>query len=86
VHHIWSGWIVISPSILVEREKKNLQWMQGSSDPERMLENFLARSLWYNDLIKEQASELDMNILLQTGDASVGDLGKMILEAIDGDR
>lgn len=51
-----------------------------------MLENFLARSLWYNDLIKEQASELDMNILLQTGDASVGDLGKMILEAIDGDR
>jgi hypothetical protein len=86
VHHIWSGWIVISPSILVEREKKNLQWMQGSSDPERMLENFLARSLWYNDLIKEQASELDMNILLQTGDASVGDLCKMILEAIDGDR
>lgn len=81
---VWSGWIVITPSILVEREKRNLQWLQGSSNPERMLENFLARSLWYNDLVKEQASELRMNILPQTGDVSVDDLCKMVLETIDG--
>jgi hypothetical protein len=82
LHGVWSGWIVISPSVLVEREKKNLQWLQGSSDPDRMLENFLARSLWYNDLIRQQATELQMNILPQPGDASVDDLCKMILETI----
>jgi adenylate kinase family enzyme len=81
---VWSGWIVISPSVLVEREKKNLQWLQGSPDPERMLENFLARSLWFNDLIKEQVSELQMNILPQSGGASVNDLCNLILERIDG--
>lgn len=80
---IWSGWIVISPSVLVEREKKNLEWLQGSSSPERMLENFQARSLWYNDLIKEEASQLQMNILPQEGDTSIDDLCSMILKRID---
>jgi 2-phosphoglycerate kinase len=82
--NVWSGWIVITPSVLVEREKKNREWLQGSSSPERMLENFLARSLWYNDLIKEQATAFHMNILPQEGDASVDDLCNMILKAIDG--
>ena len=82
--NIWSGWIVISPAVLVEREKKNLNWLQGSSSPERMLENFLARSLWYNNLIKEQASALQMTILPQTGNVSVDDLCNMILKTIDG--
>ena len=82
--NILSAWIVISPEALVEREKKNLNWLQGSSSPERMLENFLARSLWYNNLIKEQASALQMKILPQTGNVSVDDLCKMILKTIDG--
>jgi 2-phosphoglycerate kinase len=82
--NIWSGWIVISPGVLVEREKKNLNWLQGSSSPERMQENFLARSLWYNNLIKEQASALQMTILPQTGNVSVDDLCNMILKTIDG--
>jgi 2-phosphoglycerate kinase len=82
--NVWSGWIVISPSVLIEREKKNLKWLQGSSSPERMHENFLARSLWFNDLIKEEATSLQMNILPQTGNASVDDLCNMILNSIDG--
>lgn len=81
--NIWSGWIVISLTVLIEREKKNQKWLQGSTSPERMLENFLARSLWYNDLIKNQASALHMNILPQPGDASVDDLCTMILKTID---
>jgi 2-phosphoglycerate kinase len=84
LQNIWSGWIVISPSVLMEREKKNLEWLQGSSSPERMHENFLARSLWFNDLIKEEAASLQMNILPQTGDVSVDDLCNMILKTIDG--
>jgi hypothetical protein len=79
---VWSGWIVIEPSILVEREKKNLQWLQGSSNPERMLENFLARSLWYNQLIQAEASELELNILYQDGHTYVEDLTGKVLETI----
>ena len=78
--NVWSGWIVASDAVLEERERKNVGWFQDSPNPERMLENFLARSLWYNDLIKQQATELKMNILPQAGETSVDELCKMVLE------
>ena len=81
---VWSGWLVISPVILEQRERKNAGWLQGSSNPKRMFENFMARSLWYNNLIKEEASALKMNILLQDGNKSIDDLCNMILEENDG--
>ena len=74
----WPGWIVASPEVLEKREK-DVAWYQNSTDPERMLKNFLARSLWYNDLIKEQATELKMSILPQTGGTSVDELISMVL-------
>jgi 2-phosphoglycerate kinase len=83
LQNIWSGWIVISPTVLIEREKKNQKWLQGSTSPERMLENFLARSLWFNELIKDQASALHMKVLPQSGDVTVVDLCNMILDSID---
>ena len=49
-----------------------------------MLENFLARSLWYNGLIKEQATELRLNILQQNGQISVEDLCNVALQHCDG--
>jgi 2-phosphoglycerate kinase len=83
LQNVWSGWIVISPTVLMEREKKNQKWLQGSSSPERMFNNFIARSLWFNEFIKDQASALHMNILTQSGDASVDDLCNMIIKTID---
>ncbi len=77
--NVWSGWIVPAPEVLEERERRGA-WYQGSSDPERMLENFLARSYWINDLVEEQAKELGMNILHQAGDATVDDLCDRVLE------
>ncbi len=77
--NVWSGWIVASSVVFEERERKNSGWLKDSSDPERMLENFLARSHWYNDLIKQQATELQMNILPQTGETSVDQLCEMVL-------
>lgn len=79
---VWSAWIVIEPDVLAAREAKNTGWLRGSSNPERMLGNFLARSLWYNDLIRTQASGLGMNILYQDGHASVDDLCTRVLESI----
>jgi 2-phosphoglycerate kinase len=81
--NIWSGWIVPSASVLDERERKNKDWLKGSPDPERMLENFLARSFWYNTLIKEQAAELQMNILVQNGEKSVEALCQMVLDTAE---
>jgi hypothetical protein len=63
-------------------KRKNANWLRGSSDPEKMLENFLARSLWYNELIREQATELQMNILLQDGERTVEELSQQIMDTL----
>jgi len=79
VENIWAGWIIAAPAVLEERERRNLEWPQGSSDPDKMLANFISRSLWFNGWMEEQANELQMNILPQHGGTSVDELCEMIL-------
>lgn len=81
--NVWAAWIVATDSVLEEREKKNVNWLLGSPDPEQMLQNFLARSLWYNELIREQTSEFEMNILLQDGGKSAEELCRQVLNTVD---
>jgi 2-phosphoglycerate kinase len=77
---IWAAWIVPLASVLEERERKNVGWLKDSQDQERMLANFLARSFWYNELVREQATEFQMNILHQDGGKSVEELCQMVLD------
>lgn len=79
--NVWSGWIVTTAEVLRAREKK-LAWYQESTHPDRMLENFLARSLWYNDLIREQARQQGMTILPQSGNMSVEQLCDLVIESV----
>ena len=53
--NVLSGWLVIDPTVLEARERQNEGWLKGSSNPEKMFQNFMGRSLWYNSLIKEEA-------------------------------
>jgi len=44
-----------------------------------MLNNFLGRSLWYNELIEDQATKLQLPILRQDGNASVEELCDIVI-------
>jgi 2-phosphoglycerate kinase len=79
--NVWSGWIVPSDRVLEEREARNEGFVRKSSNPKLMLENFLARSLWFNDLVRREATELQMNILPQPGETSVDELCQMVLDS-----
>ena len=81
--NVWAAWIVVTDSVLELRERKNVNWLRSSSDPEKMLENFLARSLWYNELIRELARDFQMNILLQDGEKSVEELCRQVMDTVD---
>lgn len=78
--YVSAHWIVIDHHVLEEREKQNVDFFQESPNPDKMFQNFLGRSLWYNNLIKEEATELGMNVLYQNGALSVDDLCQQILE------
>jgi len=82
--NVASFWLVSDPAVLEARERKNVDFVRDSPDPDRMLRNFLARSLWYNELIEEKATAQGLPILHQDGHASVEDLCGIILGQISG--
>jgi len=77
--NVASFWLVAPPSVFEERERRNVDFVRESPAPERMLRNFLARSLWYNELIREQVAELQLNLLEQPGTTTVDELCGRVL-------
>ena len=50
------------PDLLWERERANT-WTAASPDPERMLEHFMARSLWRNELVASEAASIGLPVV-----------------------
>lgn len=81
--NVWATWIIVEPSVLEARERQNTSWLQDSPNPDRMLENFLARSLWFNELMHKEATAFGMKVLKQDGTATAEELCHRILEVVD---
>lgn len=81
--NVWAGWIVAAPAVLEARERRNRGWTNGSTNPEQMLDNFLGRSLWFNEFIQQQAAERGMPILRQTGNVSAAALCDAVLKTLN---
>lgn len=64
---IASLWLHVDPDVLWERERRNTSFFGDSPDPGRMLDNFMARSIWRNDLVEEQATRLELPLLRVSG-------------------
>lgn len=78
-----SVWLHIDPDELDRRERA-LDWFRaGSSDPDRMHANFMARSLWANE-VAEGAGHVGLPVIHQSGRRTVTDLGDEALRRIEG--
>ena len=71
-------WLVIDTEVLEARERKNEDFLSNSKNPKQMLDRFLARSLWHNDLIATQAKSHKEPILRQDGTQAVADLCRRV--------
>lgn len=74
VDNVASLWLHIDPAFLERRERANAEFLAGSDDPERMLANFLHRSLWRNRFIASEAHRLGLPLLHQDGTIPVDTL------------
>ncbi len=81
VENLASFWLNVDREVLEARERSSSFYDQ-STDRERMLRNFLGRSYWYNDLVREQADRLGMNVLRQDGTVPVEALCDQVVRAV----
>jgi 2-phosphoglycerate kinase len=77
--NVVSYWLHVKPEVLEQREKQNMDFFGQSADPERMLRNFLGRSYWFNEFVKEQAGSLGLPVLEQDGTVTVEELCEQVL-------
>ncbi len=63
--------LCLDPEVLWERERRNTSFISGSADPQRMLANFMHRSLWRNDLIATEAEQTGLSLMRLDGSESV---------------
>jgi 2-phosphoglycerate kinase len=82
VENVMSFWLVADRKVFEECERANVGYFGQSGHSERMLQNFLDRTLWYNDLIEQQASQLGLDILRQDGHRSVDVLCSEAMERL----
>ena len=75
-------WLNVDPVVLEARERELSAELGESTDHEKMLQNFLKRSFWHNDLICREAKKFGQTVLYQNGDSSVDDLCEIALERI----
>lgn len=78
--NVSSAWLTIDKDVLTARERAHVDFTRGSSDPERMFQNFLGRSLWYNDLIRSEAAAHEMRVLYQDGKQTPEKLAAHVLQ------
>ena len=71
---IASVFLHVDPELLWAWERSNTEWMAGSADPERMLANFMERSLWRNDLVRAEAERAGLPVLHVGASDSVASL------------
>ena len=76
-----SYWLHIEPQVLEARERNN-PWTKPSPDPARMLDNFLGRSLWYNEWIRTETIRLDLPLIHQDGHTVTNELCEMLLASL----
>ena len=69
-----SLWLSIDEAELDRREWAGVSFRASSDDPELMHRNFMARSLWRNQLISAEARRLQLPLLHQPGGVGVDDL------------
>ena len=79
---VQSVWIEIASDALELREKRNVEFIQESPNPEQMFENFMARALWRNTEVASKARELGLPVLQQPGDRTVGSLVDEVVDIL----
>ncbi len=60
---VQSLWLVVNETALECRIRNAKGFLQGASDVEKLIQQFLGRTIWFNRHIRQTAIELGMPIL-----------------------
>jgi 2-phosphoglycerate kinase len=75
-------WLVADEALLDKRTRNIKPLYEGASDEERMIKNYVGRSIWYNSQVIEAVGRLGIKSIKVSDDLSVEDLSDALLDAL----
>lgn len=82
VPSVQSLWLVVEEAVLERRIRNAKSFLEGASNRENLIKQFLARSVWFNSHIKDKCSALGIPVLRSSVDETVEDIAKMAMNTL----
>ena len=79
---VQSLWLVVEELVLEKRIRNAKSFLEGASNRENLIKQFLARAIWFNRHIKEQCSALEIPVLQPSAEATVEDITRMAMDTL----
>ena len=75
-----TGIFLLSDDSLIESRVRSSNFSNGASDPETMIQRYIERSVWFNQLLKEQVAQHGLNALSISTDMKPEDIADECME------
>ena len=82
LNNVGMAWLVADEALLEKRTRNIKPMFEGASDEERMIQNYLGRSIWYNTQVIEAADRLGIQTIKISDDLSAKDLSDVLLDVL----
>jgi len=75
-------WLVADEALLDKRTRNIKPLYEGASDEERMIQNYVGRSIWYNSQVIQAVGRLGIQSIKVSDGLSAEDLSVVLLDAL----
>lgn len=79
---VQSLWLVVEEVVLERRIRNAKSFLEGASNREKLIKQFLTRAIWFNRHVKDECTKLGMPLLQPSVGTDVEDIAKMALETL----
>ena len=81
--NVFSVWLIADENLLRNRLLKNTGFYENAKEPQKVIENYLHRSIWHNQTILEQCKAEGKNHILVTEELSTDEIITSVIDMMD---
>ena len=78
-----NGVFLLSDDSLIENRVQASVFSNSSSDPDTMIQKYIERSLWFNDLLRDQVAKLELNSITVSIGMNPADIAEIGMNPAD---
>jgi 2-phosphoglycerate kinase len=79
---VQSLFLIVNEAVLEKRIRGEKEFFRGASDEEKLIRQFLLRSCWFNQFLRESAAKWNLPILEQTDTTTLDEMAQQAMAVL----